>query len=69
MDRGSLDAAVNGAGCGPCKIQAREEIVGRGNTDLALTQQQFTDLISVHLGDWLQQVGLPAASDCRAFAH
>jgi hypothetical protein len=59
MDRGSLDAAVMGSGA-PCTIQAREEIVGRGNTDLPLTEQQFTDLISVHLGDWLQQVEMEA---------
>ena len=61
MDRGSLDAAVMGSG-GPCTIQAREEIVGQGNTDLPLTQQQFTDLISLHLGDWLQQVSAIMAS-------
>ena len=57
MDRSTLDAAVmqNQASC---TLNARPEVGGQA---IHLDRHQFLDLMSVHLGDWLQQV----ASDYR----
>lgn len=58
MDRSTLDAAVmQNQAC--CTLNARPEV---GGQEIHLDRHQFLDLISVHLGDWLQQV----ASDYRA---
>ena len=52
MDRATLDAAVI-QNKSSCIINARPEVGGQA---VQLDRQQFIDLISVHLGDWLQQV-------------
>lgn len=54
MDRATLDAAVMQNQESGCTVNARPEV---GGHEIQLTRKQFLDLISVHLGDWLQQVG------------
>lgn len=52
MDRATLDETLS-HGSGAHFVLARPEF---GGHKIPLTDQQFTDLISVHLADWLQQV-------------
>ena len=52
MDRVTLDATLS-APAGKHKIKARPDV---GGHEIALTDQQFEDLITVHLADWLEQV-------------
>lgn len=52
MDRASLDATLS-APAGKHKIRARTDV---GGHEIVLTDQQFSDLITVHLADWLEQV-------------
>jgi hypothetical protein len=52
MDRVTLDATLS-APAGKHKIMARPDV---GGHEIALTDQQFEDLITVHLADWLEQV-------------
>ena len=56
MDRATLDAAVMQNSQTSSTVNARPEVGGHA---IQLSRQQFLDLISVHLGDWLQQVRLP----------
>lgn len=53
MDRATLDAVLDDAQLPEaCVLRARKEV---GGHDIKLSRKQFIDLISVHLGDWLQQ--------------
>lgn len=51
MDRTTLDAALDAAP-GERWLMARPDV---GGERITLTEQQFTDLITVHLADWLEQ--------------
>jgi len=51
MDRTTLDAALDAAP-GERWLMARPDV---GGERIALSEQQFTDLITVHLADWLEQ--------------
>lgn len=53
MDRATLDATL-AAALGTHAIKARPAL---GGHDIKLTDEQFQDLITVHLADWLEQVG------------
>ena len=55
MDRATLDAAVLQNQEAGCTVNARPEV---GGHEIQLNRKQFLDLISLHLGDWLQQVRL-----------
>lgn len=52
MDRATLDASLDHSSSRKT-VEARKEV---GGAKIELDEQQFRDLISVHLGDWLQQV-------------
>ena len=58
MDRTTLDAALDAAP-GERWLMARPDV---GGERIALSEQQFTDLITVHLADWLEQA---CADVCR----
>lgn len=51
MDLASLDATVDDA-AGQHSVLAREQ---HGGQRVQLTDQQYTDLITVQLADWLEQ--------------
>ena len=57
MDRATLDKQLD-APSGQHQVRARNQC---GGALIPLTDQQHTDLITVHLGDWLEQV----AASCR----
>ena len=38
------------------QIKARDEIKGVGGQTVDLTEQQYKDLLMVHVADWLEQV-------------
>ncbi|CAL8468548.1 g8088 [Coccomyxa elongata] len=57
MDRETLDATLS-APAGKHTIRARPDV---GGHEIVLTDQQFSDLITVHLADWLEQVEREAA--------
>ena len=52
MDRATLDATLSAAP-GTHAIRARPAL---GGHEIKLTDEQFHDLITVHLADWLEQV-------------
>ena len=52
MDRATLDKQLD-APPGQHQVRARNQC---GGALITLTDQQHTDLITVHLGDWLEQV-------------
>ena len=54
MDLASLDATM-GAPSGKHQVMARKQ---HGNHVIPLTGQQYRDLITVQLADWLEQVNL-----------
>ena len=54
MDLASLDATMDHA-AGQHYVMAREQ---HGGAKVPLTDQQYHDLITVQLADWLEQVGL-----------
>eukprot|EP00891_Asterochloris_glomerata_P002987 jgi/Astpho2/2987/Aster-03298 len=57
MDRATLDKQLD-APSGQHQVRARNQC---GGALIPLTDQQHTDLITVHLGDWLEQVQRHAA--------
>ena len=61
QDRETLDATL-GAAPGAHEIQARPEV---GGQRIPLTDQQFEDLIRLHLADFTEQVGLSALHVAR----
>lgn len=52
MDRASLDATLDHK-AGSHFVVARPEV---GGQRISLSDEQLTDLMAVHLADWLQQV-------------
>ncbi len=54
MDLASLDATM-GAPSGKHQVMARKQ---HGNHVIPLTDQQYRDLITVQLADWLEQVNM-----------
>ena len=60
MDRATLDACLDQT---THPISARPEV---GGHTINLDQQQFSDLITVHLADWLEQVQLHSQSSQSA---
>ena len=61
MDRATLDKQLD-APPGQHQVRSRNQC---GGAMIPLTDQQHTDLITVHLGDWLEQVA-PWSSPCCA---
>ena len=55
MDRTTLDATLSDSP-GKHSIHARPDVAGGAH--IPLTDSQFSDLITVHLADWLEQVCL-----------
>ena len=53
MDRTTLDATLSDSP-GTHSIHARPDVAGGAR--IPLTDSQFSDLITVHLADWLEQV-------------
>ena len=64
MDRATLDKQLD-APPGQHQVRARNQC---GGALIPLTDQQHTDLITVHLGDWLEQVATPCQLLCCAQA-
>ncbi len=58
MERSTLDATLDAAPGEHC-VRARPDV---GGERIPLTDQQFTDLITVHLADWLEQARFNEAS-------
>ena len=54
MDLASLDATMSHPSGQHC-VMARQQ---HGGEKIPLTDQQYTDLITVQLADWLEQVGV-----------
>ncbi len=52
QDRETLDATLS-ASSGAHEIRSRSEL---GGDRISLTDQQFMDLITVHVGDFIEQV-------------
>ncbi len=52
LDRATLDATLS-APPGTHSIRARPAV---GGHEIPLTDEQFTDLVTVHVADWLEQV-------------
>ena len=53
MDRTTLDATLSDSP-GQHSIRARPDVAGGAH--ISLSDSQFSDLITVHLADWLEQV-------------
>lgn len=61
MDRTALDATLSD-GPGKHSIHARPDVAGGAH--IPLTDSQFSDLITVHLADWLEQVRHDVLEHC-----